>query len=123
MKTEHWMTTRWRSPEFRAARSAAIREGQSSPEFRRKRRSITRKLWKTPAYREKVTLALQEAMARPEVSVKKSASIKKTIRVDPSQLARLRRPRPRPLSPFVQAWFGLGPLGEPREDQEVKLSS
>ena len=115
------MTAKWRDPVFRASRSAAIRRGQSSPEFRRKRRSITRELWKTQAYREKVTLALQEVMARPEVSAKKSASMKKTIRKDPSQLARLRRPRPRPLSPFVKAWFG--PFGEPREDQEVKLSS
>ena len=117
------MKAKWRDPVFRASRSAAIRRGQSSPKLRLKRSSITRELWRTPAYREKVTLALQEAMARPEVSVKKSASMKKTIREDPSQLARLRRPRPRPLSPFVQAWFGLGPLGEPREDQEVKLSS
>ena len=109
---EHHMKAKWRDPAFRASRSAATKRGQSSLKFRLKRRSITRKLWKDPAFREKVTLALQEAQARPEVSAKKSASMKKTIREDPSQLARLRRPRPRPLSAFVQAWFGLGPFGE-----------
>ena len=115
---EHHMKAKWRDPVFRASRSAAIKRGQSSPKLRRKRKAITTALWKTPAYREKVTLALQEAMARPEVSAKKSVSIRKALE-DPSQRARLRRPRPRPLSAFVQAWFGFGPFDGPREDQEV----
>ena len=112
---EHQMKAKWRDPVFRASQSAAIRRGQSSKTFRRKRHLITRKLWKDPAFREKVTLALQEAQSRPEVSSKKSRSMKEYMANPLLQQPRINGVRPEPLSKFVQEWFGVGPYYDPGE--------